>query len=334
MKIKKYLALFLIVLNFSLLLVGCSSGKDQEEGKLETVDLVLDWYPNAIHTFIYTAEKNGYFEEEGLKVNIQFPSSTNDALSLAAAGKADVGIYYIHNIIETNVEQNVPIRSIGSITQGPLTIFNSLKESNITSPKDLVGKTVGTGSEMSEKIIKYMMKSQGLDENSVSFVDIGFDHLSALTTGNVDATFGSMVNHEVPQLEKEGFEVNYFFPTDYGMPNYYEMSFITGEKQLEEESDKLIKFMRACKKGFEDVKANPEEALDYLFEKQNAENFPLDRGVETKSLEILLPIMDQAGAEFLSQDIQIWQKNIDWLYENGIISKTINAEEIVVNLAE
>ncbi len=134
----------------------------------------------------------------------------------------------------------------------------------------MVGKTIGSSSsDITEKMIHYIMEQEGYTSDDVSIIDIGFEHLSALATGSVDVTYGSMINHEVPQLEKEGFEVNYFFPTDYGMPEYYEMVFITGEKQIEEESEKLAKFLRASAKGFDFVKENPEEALDILFENQN-----------------------------------------------------------------
>lgn len=48
---------------------------------LREVNVVLDWYPNAPHTFLYVAMERGYFAEEGLKVNLQFPTNTNDAMS-------------------------------------------------------------------------------------------------------------------------------------------------------------------------------------------------------------------------------------------------------------
>ncbi|MFQ8840178.1 MAG: ABC transporter substrate-binding protein [Clostridium fessum] len=41
--------------------------------------MVLDWYPNAIHTFIYTAIERGYYAEEGLDVKVRFPANANDA---------------------------------------------------------------------------------------------------------------------------------------------------------------------------------------------------------------------------------------------------------------
>ena len=73
-------------------LAGCSSGSTSstsagsseqsssstsvsetaENTDLEDFDLVLDWYPNAVHAFIYDAIEKGYFAEEGLNVNILF----------------------------------------------------------------------------------------------------------------------------------------------------------------------------------------------------------------------------------------------------------------------
>lgn len=62
------------------------------------MNVVLDWYPNALHTFIYTAIERGYYAEEGLDVQIRFPANDNDALALVAAGKAEIGLYYEHDI--------------------------------------------------------------------------------------------------------------------------------------------------------------------------------------------------------------------------------------------
>ena len=84
---------------------------------LTELNVVLDWYPNAVHAFIYDAIEKGYYEDEGLKVNIQFPSNANDALSLVAAGRAEIGVYYMQDIITTRTNQNVPVKSIGSIVQ-------------------------------------------------------------------------------------------------------------------------------------------------------------------------------------------------------------------------
>jgi len=328
---KRILSLLLICV---LLLCGC--GADQNDagaGELKELDVVLDWYPNALHAFLYVAIEKGYYEEEGLKVNIRFPSNSNDAISLVAAGQADIGLYYQQDVIQARAQQNVPVKSIGAVVQGPLNIVLSLEEKNITTAQDLVGKTIGyAGTELSEALIRSIMNYVGADYSDVTMIDVGFDLMSSMTTGNVDATIGCLVNHEVPQMEEEGFSVNWFDLDEYGVPTYYEGVFLANDDAIESDSETLKAFLRASAKGFADMKADPEAALEILLNNQNEENFPLSETVERKSMEVLLPMMETADAAFLSQSDACWQENIDWMLEQGLISETVALDEVRVNL--
>lgn len=323
-----------ILLACVLLLCGCSTNNNNgNSNKLKELDVVLDWYPNALHAFMYVAIEKGYYEEEGLKVNIQFPSNSNDAISLVAAGQADIGLYYQQDVIQARTKQNVPVKSIGAVVQGPLNIVLSLKEKNITTAEDLVGKTIGyAGTELSEALIRSIMNDVGADYSDVTMIDVGFDLMSSMTTGNVDATIGCLVNHEVPQMEEEGFSVNWFDLDEYGVPTYYESVFLANDEAIQNDSETLKAFLRASAKGFADMKANPEEALQILLANQNEENFPLSEMVERKSVEVLLPMMETADAAFLSQSDECWQENIDWMLEQGLISEMVDLDEVRINL--
>ena len=328
---KRILSILLVCV---LLLCGCSTNNNNgNSNELKELDVVLDWYPNALHAFMYVAIEKGYYEEEGLKVNIQFPSNSNDAISLVAAGQADIGLYYQQDVIQARTKQNVPVKSIGAVVQGPLNIVLSLKEKNITTAEDLVGKTIGyAGTELSEALIRSVMNYVGADYSDVTMIDVGFDLMSSMTTGNVDATIGCLVNHEVPQMEEEGFSVNWFDLDEYGVPTYYEGVFLANDDAIENDSETLKAFLRASAKGFADMKANPEEALQILLANQNEENFPLSETVERKSVEVLLPMMETADAAFLSQSDECWQENIDWMLEQGLISETVALDEVRINL--
>lgn len=335
--IKKILALFISVITaFSF--VGCGNSSNNQTStdgntELEKFSVVLDWYPNAVHGFIYNAIEKGYYEEEGLDVQIYFPANVNDAISLTAAGKADVGIYYPNDIIRAIANEDIPVKSVGTIVQSPLNVIVSLKDKNITSPKDFVGKTIGySGTEFNEALIKTMMESVGASMDDVTLIDVGFDLMTSMTTGKVDATIGCLVNHEVPALEEEGFEVNYFFPTEYGVPNYSELVFVAGNNNINENSEKIEKFLRASQKGFEDMKNDPQGTLRTLLENQNEENFPLSEGVEQRSIDVLLPLMENENAKFLTQNKELWQNDINWLKEQGLINKEITVEDCVVDI--
>ena len=328
---KRFICLLLVC---AMLLCGCgASAGDNETSGLKELDVVLDWYPNALHAFLYVAIEKGYYEEEGLKVNIRFPSNANDAISLVAAGQADIGLYYQQDVIQARAQQDVPVKSIGAVVQGPLNIVLSLEEKGITSAEDLVGKTIGyAGTELSEALIRSIMQYVGADYSDVTMIDVGFDLMSSMTTGNVDATIGCLVNHEVPQMEEEGFSVNWFDLDDYGVPTYYEGIFLASDETIANDSETLQAFLRASAKGFADMKADPEAALATLLANQNAENFPLSETVERKSMGVLIPMMETADAAFLSQSDACWQENIDWMLEQGLIDAAVPLDDVRVNL--
>ena len=336
--------IFALALCGVLLLSGCGgTGQPQVSGApaggsspaaLKELDVVLDWYPNALHAFLYVAMEKGYYEEEGLKVNIRFPSNANDAISLVAAGQADIGLYYQQDVIQARAQQNVPVKSIGAVVQAPLNIVLSLAEKEIRSPEDLVGMTVGyAGTELSEALIRSIMAYVGADYSDVTMIDVGFDLMSSMTTGNVDATIGCLVNHEVPQMEEEGFDVAWFDLDDYGVPTYYEGVFLAGDDAIERDSDTLAAFLRASAKGFADMKADPEEALSILLSNQNEENFPLSETVERQSMATLLPLMETEEAAFLSQSDDCWQENIDWMLSQGLIDQAPALDDVRVTLS-
>ena len=307
-----------------------NTGTDSD---LREISIVLDWYPNALHSFLYVASEKGYFAEEGLELKIQFPSNTNDALSLVAAGQADIGLYYQQDVILARANQNIPVKSIGAVIQSPLNIVLSLKDKNILSPADLAGKKIGyAGTELSEALVESMMNDAGVDYEQVTMIDVGFDLMSSMTTGNVDATIGCLVNHEVPQMEEEGFEVNYFFPDDFGVPAYYEGVFVVNDRVADREKEMLAGFLRAAQKGFDDTVSDPDGSLAILLENQNAENFPLSKTVEEKSLDILLPCMQNKDTKFLAQTEQMWQDNIDWLFEKGLLKRKISPADLMVEI--
>lgn len=319
-----------IMLVCCLLLAGCAFAKEK---KLREIDVVLDWYPNALHAFLYVAMERGYYAEEGLQVNIRFPSNANDAISLVAAGRADIGLYYQQDVIQVRANQNVPVKSIGAVVQKPLNIVLFLEDQKIESAGDLVGKKIGyAGTELSEALIRCIMEYAGADFSDATMIDVGFDLMSSMTTGNVDATIGCFINHEVPQLEEEGFAVNWINLDDYGVPSYYEGVFLANDKMIQKEPEVLSAFLRASKRGFADMKADPEAALQILLANQSAENFPLSESVERRSMQALLPLMESDDYAFLSQADACWKENIDWLLSQGLIDKDVSVEDVRVNL--
>ncbi len=295
--------------------------------------IALDWYPNAVHSFLYAAEEQGYFKEENLKVNLQMPSDSNDPLKMVAAGKVDAAISYQPQVVQARSE-DIPVVSIAAVVRHPLNVIMTRQDSGISNPKDLAGKNIGYPSmPLDESIVRTVVKKAGGDDSGLKFTDIGFDIVPALTSKNVDAVVGGYINHEQVIMEKNGIPVNVIKPSDFGVPDYYELVIATSDDTLGKKQQALEAFLRAAAKGQAYVAKNKEKALQLLLSKQ-AKEFPLEEDVEKKSLEILLPLMDAGDKPFGSQTAESWQTLIDWMKQEKLIKQDVNAEQVMKNLTK
>ncbi|MDF2947588.1 MAG: hypothetical protein K0S51_2267 [Bacillales bacterium] len=322
-----------IVLSITLLLIGgCGSDNNTQssEKKLQKVSIMLDWYPNAVHSSIYVALDKGFFEKHGLDVEIKMPADTNDPLKLVAAGKVDIGLSYQPQVLIARGE-NIPVKSIGAFVREPLNTIMVAADGKIKSPKDLTGKTIGYPSiPLNDAMINTMVKTDNGDPTKVKLVDVGWNLIPTLATKKTDAIAGGFINHELLLLEKEGHAVKIFKPTEYGVPNYYELVLVTSEKSIDQNSETLKSFIKALTEGQEYVVKNPKEGLSVLLVHENKTS-PLDKGIEKKSLEILLPLMDAKDKPFLYQDENSWERVGAWLLEHGILKVKVDSKNAFVN---
>lgn len=176
-----------------------------------------------------------------------------------------------------------------------------------------------------------MVESDGGDSTKLNYVDIGWDLIPAMTTSKVDAIIGGYVNHEKPLLEKEGMKLTSFDPSEYGVPDYYELVLTASEAGLESKSEAFKKFIDAAAKGQQYTVEHPAQSLQGLLDLQS-DNFPLDAEIEKQSLDILLPLMDAGSEPFGSQTEESWSSVINWLSEHGQLAKPIKAEDAFRNL--
>ncbi|TCN27154.1 ABC transporter substrate-binding protein [Mesobacillus foraminis] len=308
-----------------------SAAQSGEKG-LKEVSVMLDWYPNAVHSFLYVAEEKGYFKEEGIKVDIQFPANPTDPMNLAAAGKITLGFYYQPDVVMARANEDVPVKAVGAIVRSPLNTVIFPEDSTIKTPKDLEGKTVGyPGIPLNESLLKTMVSSDGGDYKKVNVVDVGFELGASVVSKQTDAVIGAFINHEVPVLKHQGHETRNLNPTDYGVPSYYELVAVTGDQTLEKEKEAIQSFWKVAAKGYEFMAEHPDEALQILMDNQDEANFPLDQEVEKESMEILLPKMHSEEG-FGTQSKESWEETGKWLRDSGLIKEVPAVEDLFINL--
>lgn len=254
------------------------------------------------------------------------PAETSDPLKLVAAGKSTFAVSYQPEIIMARAKE-IPVVSAASIVGHHLNALMTLEEMGISSPKDLEGKTVGYSLPVYEAVAKSMIESSGADVDKVEIIDIGFDLIPGLVTEKVDAISGPFLNHEQVLLENEGHTTKNFKPVDYDVPDFYELVLAVSEDTVNNDLEVINKFWRAAAKGQSYVKENPDEALAILLEHQD-DSFPLEKNIEEKSLAILLPLMEDFGA----QTLESYEKVIDWMAQYDLIKMKPEAKDAFISL--
>ncbi len=304
-----------------------------DDTELKEIDVVLDWYPNAIHTFLYDAIDKGYFAEEGLKVNIIDPAESVDGINFVATGRAQVGLTYMPEICEAQ-EQGMPVKALGAVCQRELDCICSLATNKeINGLEDMKGHKVGySGTGAEEAIINTIMKDLGLTEDDFELVNVGYDLVTSLTTGSVDLAGGIFINDEVTTMELAGYEVNVFDEQEYGVPRMYGLIMAVNGDEYDADPELYKGFVNACKKGFADMKADEDAALETIMKDMNSDENPLDEEQQRGSYKVLMERMETEDAEFLSMDPKLWQGIIDWMTEHELLEGNVKGEDVMIQM--
>ena len=106
-----------------------------------------------------------------------------------------------------------------ALVQTPLQGIMVLADSGITRPRDLVGKTVGyPGIPSQEAFLATMLEDDGATMDDVDLVNIDFNLVPGLISGQVDASLGAFWTHEPILAEQEGYPTSVLKVDDWGVP--------------------------------------------------------------------------------------------------------------------
>ena len=283
-------------------------------GDLQKVTLSLDWVPNTNHTGVYVALDKGWYEDEGLDLEIQIPSDPAAALKQVAFGHTEFGVSFQEEVSIAR-SRGIPVVSIAAIIQHNTSAFSSLQGSGISSPKDFEGtKYASYGLPLEWAVLEGLMACDEADVNEVEFIDVGFDAFPALIGGKVDFAWIFLAWDGV-QAEIMGKPLDNILLADSCVPDYYTPVFISGEKTIEERPEIVRKFVAATSRGYEYAIEHPDEAAEILIKHSPETNPELIR----RSQEWLSPRYQDDAERWGEQSLEVWQEFGDWLAERDLL---------------
>lgn len=295
---------------------GCGGG-GAEPGAPIGATLVLDFTPNAVHTGIYAARAEGFYDDAGVNLQVRAPGESTDAPKLLAAGRTDFAILDIHDLGIAR-ERGLPLVGVMPIVQRPLAAILARRDRGIASPRQLEGRTVGvTGLPSDEAVVDSEVSADGGDPAKVDEVTIGFNAVSALAAGKVDAATGFW-NAEGVTLQQTGVPIRTFKVDEYGAPPYPELVLTTTEATLEKQPQLVEDVVAATRRGYRFTEADPSQALDDLL----AADPSLQRADQHAQLQVLLPAL--APNPFKPRVLRQWAR---WDLAHGLLHHKLRVDE-------
>lgn len=287
------------------------------------VTLALEWFVNPDHLPFVAAKEAGYFREEGLGLSILVPTVPEESLELVARGKADFGVGEQTNLIKAR-DQGWPLLSIAPLLAHTVVCLMYLKEGPIKRLENLRHRRVGwPGLEIDLPIPGTMLEAAGLTHEDILPVDVGFALTDALLTGKADAVFGAFINYEQVEAESRGASVEFVSPTQYNVPDLYQIVVMTSDRMVRRQPDLVRRFARALARGLALTQDRSEEALG-LYVKATA---TADPALSAKTFQATLPYFPKT----LRQEAARWKAVQDWLYGRGVIKRKIPLQHLFTN---
>jgi putative hydroxymethylpyrimidine transport system substrate-binding protein len=299
-------------------LAGCGGGSGSEAPKLlEPVNVTLDGWRGPQAAGILLAGTRGYFAEAGLHVSILHPGVPSLSIHYVVSGGDQFGVTHEPEAVLAK-ERGAPIVIVGSLISNPTAALIWLKKSHINGIADLKGKTIGIpGYSFEKKFLQGFLAREGLELRDVKLKDLGYEAVSALAGGRVDAIFGTW-NLEGAELEARGLEPVVTRVEELGVPPYDELVVVARNDRVAKEPQLVHDFMSAVTRGTAAAVEDPEEVFKAI-EGYGETNPESSRDALKAQVGATVPLLSEDSHVDPGQVRGL----VDWMYEEGMLQRKV-----------
>jgi NitT/TauT family transport system substrate-binding protein len=233
------------------------------QGK-DKVVLLLNWYVYSEHAPFFLGKERGYFDQEGIDLDIQEGRGSGVTVQAVAAGTASFGYADVATMIKA-ASKGAPVTAVGVALQTSPMSAMGFAEKNIRKPEDIKGKTVAVtpGDSMSQ-VWPLFLKKTGLKDSDFKTVSGDAQtKLNAVMNNQADLLLGYVMDQAIKLQDGAHKPVYPIRFADYGV-NMVSSGIIVQKDYLKAKPDVVKRFLRATTKSLEEAAKNPEAAVDAM----------------------------------------------------------------------
>ncbi len=259
----------LIITGIILLLIGVITAltmtfsTPKEDDNLTTINLA-----EVSHTIFYAPQyaaiQNGYFEEEGMEINLILTPGADKVAAALLSKDADIGLsgseatIYVYN----GGEQDY-LKTFAQLTQKDGSFLVSRTPIENFTLEDLRGKTVigGRRGGMPEMTFEYVLRQNGMDPKTDLTIDtsVEFAAMGGAFIGG-DDDFVTLFEPTALEVEQQGYGYVVASIGELGGVVPY-TSYSARISFIEENPDLIAGFNRAVQKGLDYVHSHSDEEV-------------------------------------------------------------------------
>lgn len=263
----------------------------------------------------YVAIEKGYFEEEGIDLELVTGFGADKVMTAVLSGEADIGFMGSESTIYTYQEgANDVILNFAQLTQRAGNFLVSREPMDDFEWKDLKGKDVlgGRKGGMPEMVFEYILKQNGIDPETDLNIDQSIDFGStaaAFSSGQGDFTVEFEPHATSLELESKGYVVA-SLGEDSGYVPY--TAYSAKSSFIEKNPELIQKFTNALQEGMDFVQTHSPEEIAKVIAPQfketdmktlttivkryyDQDTWKADLIFEKESFDLLQDILETAG---------------------------------------
>jgi NitT/TauT family transport system substrate-binding protein len=231
----------------------------------EAATVMLDYIPGAQHALFYEAEKQGYYQTEGLSVGIKPGIGSASTVGSVADGQAQFGFVDASTAINS-ISSGAGVQIIGAVTDSqPFAVFY-LSNSGINSTKDLEGKTYcGSVASADHVMFPAFAAKAGINVTTIKFMNVDPPFYSLLAAGEcqftTDFLYGLPNYQAALNQSTTNASVRYFLYSSYGIDPYGYV-LIANDNVITTNPNLVERFVNATYAGLQYVLNNRQQALN------------------------------------------------------------------------
>lgn len=284
----------------------------------------------------------GFFEEEGLDVEVTGASGSTAAIKLVAAGKVDVCGMAGYGPMIIGIDKGMPVISPYNVQNQNIFFIVVPEDSPYKSIKDLKGKRIGVYSYGSDGVpmAKAMAQESGLNpEKDIELVPIGLgaQAVDAIKKGKVVG--GSYWDTGIALMEVQGIKFRYLSTP--GVAKIYSSGYVVNTNWLRNKPDAAVKFFRSLAKARTFIQANPAASIKVhwkLFPVSKKMGKQEDQAGQLKDMSHVLNarihMMDKVTdvkGNIGRMKKETWEETIKFYLRTGAIKKAMPVKKVFTN---